>query len=129
MYLYDDKAVAHAKEKGSLKDYYGERYIDYILLDIDKGQNSDEQTLRNTQHIAHTLSDELGLETTSFRVYYSGTGYFTDFSTDAGVEIQTQWYICEQDSIVLHIPLIIRLINIKFHLDIVNYWNVPLMIL
>ena len=75
MYLYNDEAVAYIKENGSLKDFSGSRGIDTIILDIDKGQNTDELTLHKTQSIAHNLVDSLELETSSFRTYFSGTGY------------------------------------------------------
>lgn len=75
MYLYNDEAVAYIKENGSLKDFSGSRGIDTIILDIDKGQNTDELTLHKTQSIAHNLVDSLELDTSSFRTYFSGTGY------------------------------------------------------
>jgi hypothetical protein len=75
MYLYGEEALALSKEKGSLKEYNGPRAIDVIILDIDKGQNSDQLTLHKAQSIAHTLVDELELEPAAFRAYFSGTGY------------------------------------------------------
>ena len=75
LYLYDETAVAYSQEKGTLKDYVGPRHIDTVLLDIDKGQNSDKLTLHKAQSVAHTLVNDLELSTSSFRSYFSGTGY------------------------------------------------------
>ena len=74
-YLYDDSAVEYCTKTGSLKDYAGPWGIDSIILDIDKGQNTDQLTLHKTQSIAHTLVNDLGLEHSGFRAYFSGTGY------------------------------------------------------
>ena len=41
-YLYDESALDIASAKNSIKDYDGLRYVDNILLDIDKKDNSDE---------------------------------------------------------------------------------------
>ena len=75
MYLYNDEALAHIQETGSFKDYTGSRGIDVIILDIDKGQNSDELTLHKARSIAHNLVDSLEMDQSSFRAYFSGTGY------------------------------------------------------
>ena len=40
-YLYDEEALDHVKATGSIKDYFGTRWVDTILIDIDKKDNSD----------------------------------------------------------------------------------------
>ena len=41
VYLYDDSAIEYVKEKGTLKNFFGIRYIDKIPIDVDKKDNSD----------------------------------------------------------------------------------------
>jgi len=44
-YTYNEEAVEFAKKNGhTLKNYYGERSIDKVLIDIDKQDNTDEHT-------------------------------------------------------------------------------------
>ena len=75
VYLYTKKAADYAVSNGGLKNYFGERSIDWILLDIDKGDNSDEYTLNKAKSIIYKL-DELGIDKNwSCQCYFSGTGY------------------------------------------------------
>jgi len=72
LYLYPRKAVGEKKFK--TKEYVEERWIDWIILDVDKGRNTDEYTLDKIHElIAQVL--ELGLDTNNFNIFFSGTGY------------------------------------------------------
>ena len=73
-YLYDEDALDYVKSKGSIKDYFGMRWIDKIIIDIDKQDNTDERTLDKTRAILIEL-DEEGIANHSVQAYYSGTGY------------------------------------------------------
>tara|TARA_R100000808_G_C2147571_1_gene155554 strand:- start:322 stop:2136 length:1815 start_codon:yes stop_codon:yes gene_type:complete len=73
-FLYDTDVYNLAEESGSIKSYFGERAIDNVLIDIDKGDNSDEYTLRKTQSILYGL-EELGLQHNNMQPYFSGSGY------------------------------------------------------
>ena len=76
MYLYSFDAVDFAdSNNNSLRNYYGIRSIDNVLIDIDKEQNTDEYTLKKCQGILYTLVEELELTIHNFRVYFSGSGY------------------------------------------------------
>ena len=76
MYLYSDDAVDYAhSNNNSLRDYYGVRDIDNILIDIDKEQNTDDYTLRKCQGIVYALENDFELQSHNFRVYFSGSGY------------------------------------------------------
>ena len=40
VYMYDEKALPENRDgQTSLAHYYGARYIDHVLIDIDKGNN------------------------------------------------------------------------------------------
>ena len=73
-YLYDNDALDYVKSKGSIKDYFGMRWIDKIIIDIDKCDNTDERTLDKTRALLIELDDE-GIANHSVQPYYSGTGY------------------------------------------------------
>tara|TARA_R100000808_G_C2152703_1_gene162325 strand:- start:11 stop:1930 length:1920 start_codon:yes stop_codon:yes gene_type:complete len=73
MYLYPPKAVGEKKFK--TKEYVGERAIDWIVLDVDKGRNTDEYTLDQVHElIEQLLSYDLNPQH-NFNIYFSGTGY------------------------------------------------------
>lgn len=76
MYLYDEDAKDYVDSKSSIRDYYGKRDIDNILIDIDKKENSDEYTLKQAIELCFHLEDsfDLGYEE-QYRAYFSGSGY------------------------------------------------------
>ena len=82
VYQYDEEALAFIKANGSVKNFLGIRYIDTIPIDIDKGQNSDEFTLKEAQLILMFLNKELDLKKGNYAIYYSGTGYHIDLSAE-----------------------------------------------
>ena len=69
VYLYTKKAADYAVSNGGLKNYFGERSIDWILLDIDKGDNSDEYTLNKAKSIIYKLDEIIVLEAFS-KIHY-----------------------------------------------------------
>ena len=73
-YLYDDEAIDYVSAKGSLKDFFGKRYIDKIILDVDKKDNSDELTQSKTIDIVNKLED-FEVYSNSYMIFFSGTGY------------------------------------------------------
>jgi energy-coupling factor transporter ATP-binding protein EcfA2 len=75
VYLYGEEAEDFVTAKNTLKDFYGRRSIDNILIDIDKKDNSDDQTQANAKHIVWQLTEEMGLSKETFQCYFSGTGY------------------------------------------------------
>ena len=92
LYLYDDNAVKQIEGKGSVSNYYGVRFIDKVLIDIDKGQDTNEQTLRRAQQYLNALENE-GLNlNNSVQPYFSGSGYHflipsTVFNFEASPEL------------------------------------------
>jgi|TARA_R110002110_G_scaffold861_2_gene3268 hypothetical protein len=82
VYQYDDEAFAFIKANGTIKNFLGTRYIDTIPIDIDRGQNSDEYTQQEARMIVAHLNDELNLKKGNYAIYYSGTGYHVDISSE-----------------------------------------------
>tara|TARA_B100001287_G_scaffold239933_1_gene214092 strand:+ start:2344 stop:4116 length:1773 start_codon:yes stop_codon:yes gene_type:complete len=74
VYLYDDTAFEYVKENGSLKNFFGVRYIDKVPVDIDKQDRSDERTLDILRGIILELEDA-DIDCGSFQSYFSGSGY------------------------------------------------------
>ena len=75
MYMYNEDAVDYSDAKNSIRSYYGERAIDDIIIDVDKGDNSDEYTLKIAQSVCFQLEDQYELQRTNYGVYFSGSGY------------------------------------------------------
>ena len=75
-YMYDVEEAKKIIEQGKSvsRSYEVERAIEYIPIDIDKGQNSDEFTHKKVIRFINTL-EGLGLTENMFQVYFSGTGY------------------------------------------------------
>ena len=81
-YVYTNEAVEFAKNNNNtLKNYYGERSIDKVLIDIDKKDNSNEHTLDLARSIIFDL-EELGVTHKSIQAYFSGTGYHIVVTND-----------------------------------------------
>ena len=81
MYFYDEEGKTYVDKNGTLKNYFGIRYIDSILIDIDKGQNSDAYTLKNAQGILYEL-EQLGVQAGAIQPYFSGTGYHIELASE-----------------------------------------------
>ena len=74
VYQYDETAVEYVNSNGSLKNFFGVRYIDKIPIDIDKQDRSDAKTLDILRGIILEL-EESHITTSHFQSYFSGSGY------------------------------------------------------
>jgi KaiC/GvpD/RAD55 family RecA-like ATPase len=91
VYLYDDDAFKYVQENGTLKNYFGVRYIDKIPIDIDKSGNTDEKTLDVLRGVILEL-EEGDITEDSFQCFFSGSGYHIDlagelFNFKSGVDL------------------------------------------
>lgn len=91
VYLYDDEALKYVEENGTLKNYFGVRYIDKIPIDIDKSGNSDDKTLDVLRGVILELEDA-EISENSFQCFFSGSGYHIDlagelFNFKSGVDL------------------------------------------
>lgn len=55
--------------------FIGDYYVDQIVLDVDKGTNSDEYTLAKTKDLVTKLMDMYKLTEKQIAFWFSGTGY------------------------------------------------------
>ena len=69
VYLYDESAKEYIEKHGSLKNFFGIRYIDKIPIDIDKKDNTDEKTLDILRGTILEL-EEADIEFGSFQSYF-----------------------------------------------------------
>ena len=81
LYTYDQEALDFVEKNGSLRNFYGERAIDKILIDIDKQNNTDEYTLDRARSIMLDL-EELDVPKSAIQAYFSGKGYHIILSND-----------------------------------------------
>jgi archaellum biogenesis ATPase FlaH len=75
LYLYDEYGKAAIETSGSVADYYGTRWIDRVIVDIDKGNNSNNETMRRTRAYLLALEDEGLCLSQSVQTFFSGSGY------------------------------------------------------
>tara|TARA_R110001599_G_scaffold342409_2_gene564166 strand:+ start:17133 stop:18908 length:1776 start_codon:yes stop_codon:yes gene_type:complete len=74
IYLYDEDGLKYNTQTGSMKNYFGKRGLDHLIIDIDKEDNTDEFTLHKAKSLLVELGD-LGVTHKSIQPYFSGTGY------------------------------------------------------
>jgi hypothetical protein len=74
MYIYDEEGKDFVNKTGSVKDYFGPRHIDEVIVDIDKGQNTDAYTLKCAQAFIYEL-EQFEVPYNAIQPYFSGTGY------------------------------------------------------
>ena len=74
IYLYDKDAYDYAHNNNGLKNYFGKRSIDNVILDIDKGKSSNEHTRQKAIGMVVRL-EEFDVSHKSIQCYFSGSGY------------------------------------------------------
>ena len=75
LYMYDDIGKEEIKKAGSVGDFYGPRWIDKVIVDIDKGDNSNEETLRQARTCIVVLGEHGVVPHKSIQPFFSGSGY------------------------------------------------------
>lgn len=74
VYYYDDSINEYLRTTKSVRNFDGTRYIQTIPIDVDKGSNSDEYTLKKMRGFLDKL-DDYGVNPEALQVFFSGTGY------------------------------------------------------
>ena len=73
-YLYFEDVIPVAQKEDTIRNYTGLRALDRVLIDIDKGDNSDEHTLNFARAVIFELKEK-GLRSDAMQPYFSGSGY------------------------------------------------------
>ena len=74
MWMYDDSVLEYKKKHNSMAGYDGIHYIDEVVFDVDKHDNTDEFTRNKAKRLLQTLED-LGFEENVFQFYWSGRAW------------------------------------------------------
>ncbi|HNX38312.1 MAG TPA: DnaB-like helicase C-terminal domain-containing protein [Candidatus Cloacimonadota bacterium] len=75
VFLYETQWLDRLNEAKTCKGYGGTYDIDWVPIDIDRGNDNDAYTLFRCEEALNILRDEHGLRDHNYQVYFSGTGY------------------------------------------------------
>lgn len=82
VYMYPESAIEKLEEDGSVKNYFDDRWIEYVPIDIDKGKDTDEETIKRTLAICMLLENKYNLEDGyNYTIWFSGSGFHIDVSS------------------------------------------------
>lgn len=65
----------HAMQNKTVSGYHGMVYINNILLDIDRGEATDAETLDRAREFVTRLGDDYNIPQEDIRIFFSGRGY------------------------------------------------------
>jgi hypothetical protein len=85
-YLFDNEVLEHFKVRKTVKNYKGKYYLKEIVLDIDKGDKTDEVTLIRAREFAKSLNEDWNMSEEHFKIFYSGRGYHFHIADYFGFE-------------------------------------------
>jgi hypothetical protein len=74
-YTFNADFPKHLETFKTVKSFKGKCYLDRIILDIDKGDNSDEYVLERTQQSIRNMIDGLEIPEDYIEPWFSGSGY------------------------------------------------------
>ena len=90
-YRYDNEAVEHVKKYNSLKGFDGNVYINNIVLDIDKGKQTDIELLEKTREFVNDMCYGMDIDESYVIPWFSGNGYHIALSDvykfESGVDL------------------------------------------
>ena len=85
-YVFDDEILEHLKVRKTIRGYKGKYYLKQIILDIDKGDRTDEITLIRAKEFCEILTDDFKMDPYHFKIFYSGRGYHFHMADYFGFE-------------------------------------------
>ena len=74
-YSFNSDFPKHLETFKTVKSFKGKCYLDRIILDIDKGSNSDEYVLERTRECIRNMIDGLEIPEAWIQPWFSGSGY------------------------------------------------------
>ena len=74
-YTFNADFPKHLETFKTVKSFKGKCYLDRIILDIDKGDNSDEYVLDRTRESIRNMIDGLEIPESYIQPWFSGSGY------------------------------------------------------
>ena len=86
LFILDETAFEHFRDKGSIKSYKGTYAINSIIYDIDRGKKTGEDTRQRTISFMNTLLEQ-GVDTsTQAHIWFSGRGFHIEIPDLYGFE-------------------------------------------
>ena len=74
LFILDNTAFEHFRDKGSIKSYKGTYAINTIIYDIDRGKKTGEDARQRALSFYDTLLEQ-GLEDSQIHIWFSGRGF------------------------------------------------------
>ena len=74
-YRFDEEIIEHQKKYNTLKGFDGKAYINQIVLDIDRGDSSDEEILDKTKEFVNDMCYGMDIPESHVIPWFSGSGY------------------------------------------------------
>lgn len=103
-YMFDKEMLDHMELYKTVKSFKGTFYMYRLLLDIDKGKDSDEEVQRRAKEFIISLEQDWNIDLTSIRIWFSGTGYHIEipniFKLSKAKELPEIW----KDTAAKHFP-------------------------
>ena len=86
LFILDDSAFEHFRDKGSIKSYKGTYALNSIIFDIDRGKKTGEDTRQRAISFMNTLLEQ-GVDTsTQAHIWFSGRGFHIEIPNLYGFE-------------------------------------------
>ncbi len=85
-YTFNSDFPKHLETFKTVKSFKGKCYLDRIILDIDKGSNTDEYVLERTRECIRNMLDGLEIPEDWIQPWFSGTGYHIHLPNIFGFE-------------------------------------------
>jgi hypothetical protein len=86
LFLLDDTAFNHFRDKGSIKSYKGKYSLKTIIFDIDRGRKSGEDTKHRAISFINTLLEQGVDISTQCHIWFSGRGFHIEIPNLYGFE-------------------------------------------
>ena len=87
-FMFSDDFKKHVDKESSVKGFKGITYLDYIILDIDKGTIPDDQFIGYLQQCLSEIFDK-GVMEEDLNVWFSGTGFHIEMQNVFGLQPST----------------------------------------
>ena len=86
LFILDDSAFEHFRDKGSIKSYKGTYALNTIIYDIDRGRKTGEDTRQRAISFMNTLLEQ-GVDTSKqAHIWFSGRGFHIEIPNLYGFE-------------------------------------------
>jgi hypothetical protein len=104
-YRFDEEIIEHKKKYNTLKGFDGKAYINQIVLDIDKGDSSDEDVLNKTKEFVNDMCYGMDIPESNVIPWFSGSGYHITlpnvYQFESGIDLPR----VVKNTLLKHFPL------------------------